>query len=483
MKLYDLISALANIQVRTEENIEINGISYDSRKTKQGDLFVAITGFESDGHSYIEKAIENGAVAVVGMKECNCPVPYIQVENSRQALALLSQRFFGDPGAQMQLIGVTGTNGKTTTTLLIKDMIEQCFGVKAGLIGTNGNMIGSVFLESERTTPESYELQKLLYDMKEAGCTYVVMEVSSHSLVLDRVAGLNFTAGIFTNLTQDHLDFHIDMDGYASAKAGLFCQSTVGAVNADDPYAAYMTEAAQCKLITYSQQNPSADLYAKNISLCREHVTFTLVMDQVEQEVCLHIPGRFSVYNALSVLSCARILQIPMDAAAKFLAQANGVKGRVESVPTHGDYSIIIDYAHTPDALENVLQSMQEVSNGRVVAVFGCGGDRDRTKRPQMGKIAAACADFVIVTSDNPRTEAPEDIIQDVLQGMQNTTTPYVVIEDRKEAICYAIDHHEPGDVIVLAGKGHETYQILGQTKIHMDEREIVAAHLSKRNK
>jgi UDP-N-acetylmuramoyl-L-alanyl-D-glutamate--2,6-diaminopimelate ligase len=481
MKLKEILRDIEVLKLCADLEMEIADISYDSRQTKSGGLFVAITGFESDGHTFIPSAAAHGAVAVICEKEPPCDIPYVLVGDSRYALAIASRNYFRDPGAQMKLIGVTGTNGKTTTTMLIKHLLEELRGAKVGLVGTNQNMVGYDVLPTERTTPESYELQKLFREMADAGCEYVVMEVSSHSLALHRVAGLRFAVGIFTNLTQDHLDFHGSMDAYARTKALLFSQCEKGAVNLDDDYAGLMLDSAKCPIFTYSAKVNEANLVAKDIRLYPDSVKFCALTTGVLERIYLGIPGKFSVYNALSAISCGLLLGLSSSACAQGLKTAVGVKGRAEVVPTDGDYTILIDYAHTPDALENILRSMKEVSSGRVVVLFGCGGDRDRTKRPKMGKIAVDCADFVIVTSDNPRTEDPAAIIQDILGGIAETKTPYKVIEDRREAIAFAIEHHRPDDVIILAGKGHETYQIIGKTKHHMDEREIVAEILEKR--
>ncbi|HHU23330.1 MAG TPA: UDP-N-acetylmuramoyl-L-alanyl-D-glutamate--2,6-diaminopimelate ligase [Clostridiales bacterium] len=481
MKLKDILKDIEIIEFCADPEMEIGGICYDSRHVKTGDLFVAVSGFETDGHKYINSAFENGAVAVLCQKAPDGGLPYVQVKDSRYALAIVSKNFFRSPSSEMVMIGVTGTNGKTTTTTLIKHMLEHCLNAKVGLVGTNENMIGYTALPAERTTPESYELQKLLREMADAGCTHVVMEVSSHSLVLSRVAGITFQVGIFTNLTQDHLDFHRTMEEYAKAKALFFRQCEKGAVNLDDQWAEYMLREAKCPVLTYSTEKNEATLVAKDIRLYAGEVKFCALTTGVLERVRLGVPGRFSVYNALAVIACGLLLGISSGRVAEALSAAKGVKGRVEVVPTDGDYTILIDYAHTPDALENVLKSMKEVSPGRLVVLFGCGGDRDRTKRPIMGKIAAEYADFVIITSDNPRTEDPLGIIADIMSGLEDSKTPRTIIENRREAIAYAINNHRPGDIIILAGKGHETYQIIGKTKHHMDEREIVAEILEKR--
>ncbi|NLW65872.1 MAG: UDP-N-acetylmuramoyl-L-alanyl-D-glutamate--2,6-diaminopimelate ligase [Clostridiales bacterium] len=480
MELSKLLKGVETLEINADPGTVIGDISYDSRSTKQGDLFVAVRGFESDGHKYIAAAAERGAAAVVCEEKPGSDMPYILVKDSRLALALLSRNYFGDPASKMKMVGVTGTNGKTTTTMLLKHVIEDCLDCKVGLIGTIQNLIGSRIIPTERTTPESYELQKLLREMADAGCRYVVMEVSSHSLALDRVAGIHFETAVFTNLTQDHLDFHKTMEEYAGEKAKLFERCDKAAINIDDEWGGYMRERAKCPVMTYSETKLEADLIAKDIRLSPSNVKFCALSGDSIEWVSLGIPGRFSVYNAMSVLAGAQLVGIGLYDACESLKTAVGVKGRMEVVPTPEDYTILIDYAHTPDALENVILSMKEVANGRVVVLFGCGGDRDRAKRPIMGKIATELADFVIITSDNPRTERPSEIIEDILKGVSGPKSLYTVIEDRVEAIEYAMDHHQEGDLIILAGKGHETYQIVGKTKHHMDEREIVAAHLGK---
>ena len=481
MKLKALLKDVKVLEISAETETEIGGISYDSRNTMKNDLFVAIRGFESDGHRFIGAALNAGASVIICEIKPIEDIAYILVENSREALAIVSRNYFGDPASKMTLIGVTGTNGKTTTTMLIKHVLEDITGEKAGLIGTNQNMIGEKILPTERTTPESFELQKLINQMALEGCKYVIMEVSSHSLALDRVAGLRFEVAVFTNLTQDHLDFHKTMEEYAGAKALLFERCNKAAVNIDDEWGGYMCERAKCPVFTYSETKLEADLVAKDIRLSPSNVKFcALAMNSLER-VSLEIPGKFSVYNAMSVISAGLLLDLPLNRVCESLKTAKGVKGRVEVVPTLEDFTILIDYAHTPDALENVIKSMKEVTQGRVVVVFGCGGDRDRTKRPIMGEIATSLADFSIITSDNPRTEVPSEIIAEIVAGIKVPKNRYKVIEDRKEAIAYAIDSHLEGDLIILAGKGHETYQIIGKTKHHMDEREIVAEHLKER--
>ena len=478
MKLRELLNGIPVLSHTADPETEISGVSYDSRTTRPGDLFVAMTGFATDGHRYIGKALENGAAAVLCQREPEEPCPFVRTEDSRRALAVVGANWFGHPAKKMTMLAVTGTNGKTTTTYLLKAILEKTLGAKVGLIGTNQNMIGQEVIPTERTTPESFEVQKLFREMADAGCTHVVMEVSSHALVLDRVYSVFYQVGIFTNLTQDHLDFHKTMENYCDAKAILFRNCGTGVVNADDPWTPRLMKDATCQVLTYAEHAP-ADLRAEQVTLGADHIAFDAVTVSERVPVRVNIPGGFMVYNTLDVLGAAMALGISLKDSAAVLAQVPHVKGRVEVVPTPGrDYTILIDYAHSPDGLENVLSSVQGFAKGRTVALFGCGGDRDKMKRPKMGRTAAEHADFLVVTTDNPRTERPSDIIADILPGLEGTRTPYVVVEDRIEAIHWAMDHAEKGDVIVLCGKGHETYQEINHVKHHMDEREIVADYL-----
>ncbi len=477
MVLKEILNGISVLEQTAQDNLEIKGISYDSRKVQPGDLFVAITGFASDGHRFIPMALEKGAAAVLCEHVPQVDIPYVLVENTRPAMALASVNFFGNPASRMTFVGVTGTNGKTSTTYLLKTVLEKTLGAKVGLIGTIQNMIGDRVIETERTTPESFELQKLFYEMAEAGCTHVVMEVSSHALVLDRVAGIHFDVGVFTNLTQDHLDFHKTMEEYGRAKAILFSRCSKGVLNGDDKAVEVMLEHANCQSITYGQ-GAENDLTALGPVLHSDGVEFTARYQGQQAHVHLGIPGGFTVYNALSVLGTAVALGVSLEDAADALETAKGVKGRVEVVPTPGkDYTVLIDYAHAPDGLENVLTSVRGFCRGRLIAVFGCGGDRDATKRPIMGEIGARLSDVAIVTSDNPRTEDPLTIIDMILAGIPDKTG-CIVEPDRRKAIRLAMDMAKKDDIIVLCGKGHETYQILGTEKTHLDEREEVAAHL-----
>ncbi len=480
MKLRDLLKDIPFTYTAVDLDIDIREVRYDSRAVQPGDLFVAVRGFATDGHAYIGMALKKGAVAVV-CEQAGKGIPAVIVPDARAALADIAGNRFDHPSRKLTMVGVTGTNGKTTTTTLVKHILEA-EGHKVGLIGTNQNMIGDEVIPTERTTPESYELQALFARMAEAGCTHCVMEVSSHSLVLDRVRGVRFAVGAFTNLTQDHLDFHKTMEAYREAKAKLFTISDKGVVNLDDPVADKMLADATCPCLTFSADKDAADLSAKNIELGASGVSFVAATRDAIARVSLGIPGHFSVENALAALGVCVALGVPLEHAARALGTAHGVKGRAEVVPTDTDYTVLIDYAHAPDGVSNILRTVRGFAKGRVIALFGCGGDRDRTKRPIMGHLAAELSDYCIVTSDNPRTEQPETIIEDIVAGMKDAKVPVDVICDRRAAIYHALDIAQKDDVIVLMGKGHETYQEIDHVKHHMDEREIVADYFKEKN-
>ncbi|MDY3225328.1 MAG: UDP-N-acetylmuramoyl-L-alanyl-D-glutamate--2,6-diaminopimelate ligase [Candidatus Faecousia sp.] len=480
MILKDLLKDIPVLECTADLKQDIAAVCYDSRKAEPGCLFVAVSGFAADGNRFIPMALEKGAVAVVTAQKPEGEIPYVLVASDRLALALLGCNFYGNPSRAMTMIGITGTNGKTSSTLLLKQVLEKTLGAKVGLVGTMSNMIGQEAIPTERTTPESLELQALFARMRDTGCTHVVMEVSSHAVTLERIGGVHFHVAAFTNLTEDHLDFHKTMDAYCDAKAELFRRCDKAVVNADDSYADRILAAAACPVLTTSVATDKG-LHAENVALHAEGISFTAVYEGERAEVSLPIPGRFTVYNALTVLGVARQLGISLNDCAKALKTAEGVKGRVEVVPTPGTpYSVLIDYAHTPDGLENVLRSVRDFCRGRLICVFGCGGDRDPMKRPIMGRIGVELSDIAIITSDNPRTENPMAIIEDILKGVKQEYGEYIVMEDRRAAIRYAMDIAEKNDIIVLAGKGHETYQDIGGHKYHLDEREEVAAHLKE---
>jgi len=472
MKLSQVLAGVSLLNT-VKEDVEIKNVAYDSRRVTPGSLFVCIKGFLTDGHQYIDSAVKNGAVAVLtqDIVEGLC-VPCLRAEDTRKALAQVGANFYGHPEKEMKIIGVTGTNGKTTVTTLIKSILEFT-GKKVGLIGTNENMIGSRVLPTERTTPESLDLFALFREMKDEGIEYVVMEVSSHSLVLHRVYGILFSVGVFTNLTQDHLDFHETMENYYRAKRLLFDTCKTGIVNADDPAGIRILESSACPVLTYSIDAES-DFKANNLRISPRGVIFDLVSGGKTLPARLGIPGKFSAYNALAAISACIALEISPEKVIDALLVAKGVKGRAETVYTRTDYTILIDYAHTPDGLENIIKTVKEFAQGRVVTLFGCGGDRDPVKRPIMGEIAGRLSDYCIITSDNPRTEEPMEIIRQIEAGMKQTDCAYTVIENRREAIRYAIQTAQPKDCIILAGKGHETYQIIGKEKRHFDEREVI---------
>ena len=477
MKLSQLLQGVEVLTLHADPDTEITGMAFDSRKVKPGDLFMAVSGFATDGNRFIPGAMEKGASVVVTAKQPEQDVPYAVVADDRLAMAQIAANLYDHPAEKLCMIGVTGTNGKTSVTLLVKHILETVRGAKVGLIGTMENLIGEEVVPTERTTPESPDLQALFARMVDAGCGYAIMEVSSHALALERVGGVTYDIAAFTNLTEDHLDFHKTMENYGKTKAMLFGRCRKAVANVDDEWFSLITENCACPLIRTSVKG-QGDLYAKDLELVSDGIRFTAVYGTSEVPVQLPIPGKFTVYNALTVLGIALQLGISLEESAAALKTARGVKGRVEVVPTPGkDYTVLIDYAHTPDGLENVLSSVKGFCKGRLIAVFGCGGDRDPVKRPIMGRIGAEIADIAVITSDNPRTEDPHAIIEDILKGVSSREN-CAVIENRIEAIHYAMDIAEKDDIIVLAGKGHETYQEINGVKNHLDEREEVAKYL-----
>ena len=480
MKLKDLLRGVCALESNVCPDTVIEAVCYDSRKVTPGSLFVAVTGFAADGNRFIPMALSKGAVAVVTAKKPEADIPYILVESDRLALAQLGANWYGHPAREMTMVGITGTNGKTSVTLLLKHVLEQVKGAKVGLIGTMENLVGDEVIPTDRTTPESFELQGLFRRMADAGCGYCVMEVSSHAITLDRVGGVHYDVAAFTNLSEDHLDFHKTMDAYCDAKAELFSRCGAAVINGDDAYAPRMLAKAPVNTLTYSQKDKNG-LYAENVEMMADGVRFTAVLGENRVDVRLGIPGKFTVYNAMTVLGAALQLGIRLEDSAAALATARGVKGRVEVVPTPGkNYTVLIDYAHTPDGLENVLSSVRGFCKGRLIGVFGCGGDRDPIKRPIMGQIGVRLSDVAIITSDNPRSEDPMAIIGDILKGIPETAGNYEVVENRVKAIHHAMDIAEKDDIIVLAGKGHETYQEICGVKHHLDEREVVAQYLQE---
>ena len=478
MNIKDLLQGVEVLSVQgVDSEQEVRGVSCDTRTIRPGELFVAVDGTARDGRCYCRQALEQGAAGVVCDREISCDAPAIRVVNARRALAIMAANQYGHPADSMTLVGVTGTNGKTTTTYVLKQLLEALTGAPVGLMGTICAQIGEETLPAERTTPDALTIHRLLRRMADRGCQYCVMEVSSHALALDRVYGLHFAVAAFTNLTQDHLDFHGTMERYATAKARLFHQCDQAVYNADDPWSATILRGCTCPKSSYGVEHP-ADLRAEAVALHRSHVRFDAVAAGERTVVEVPIPGAFTVYNGLTALLVCQKFGFSLAQSARILYNIRGAKGRMEVVPTPGrPFTVLIDYAHTPDALENVLTAVRGFAPGRVVAIFGCGGNRDRTKRPQMGAIADRLADFTVLTNDNPRFEAPEAILGDIAAGMGDASR-YTIIPDRAEAIAWALDHAREGDILCLCGKGHETYVEVRGKKLHQDEREIVANYI-----
>ncbi len=454
------------------QDVDAKDITIDSRGVEDGSIFVAIRGANVDGHDFAKMAEEKGACCVVAEEELNLNIPCIVYPDTKLALSQIASAFYEKPEEKLHLVGITGTNGKTSVSYFIKKILETQ-GKKVGIIGTNEILVGNKEVgikSSTPTTPNSLELRKIFAKMLEMGAEYVVMEVSSHALDLHRVAGLTYDVGVFTNLTRDHLDYHKTMENYFLAKKKLFSISKVGVINGDDGYGNRILQEDKNNKLSVGIKD--ADLLAKDIEIDEKGVKFNVVYKGDEYPVALPVSGMFSVYNGLCAFGGALGLGIAPCDVAKGLSQADGVLGRLERVDTNTDYSVIIDYAHTPDGLENVLSSVNSFKKGRCIAVFGCGGDRDATKRPIMGEIGTRMADIAIITSDNPRCEDPKKIIDDIVSGAKDGK--FTVVENRKEAIKYALSLAKKDDIVLLLGKGQETYQIIGKEKFHFDEREIV---------
>lgn len=483
MELKNILAGIEGLKVRGNLDLEIPNLESDSRAIKKGDLFVAIKGFDVDGHEYIQKAIENGAVAILAQEDAKKEilkaipeeVTLIVAPDTRLALAIAACNFYQDPSKEFKLIGVTGTKGKTTTTYMIKEILEKQ-GMKVGLVGTIATYISGKKLEdSDRTTPESLKLQRLFRQMANEGCQAVVMEVSSQSLKLNRVAGCDFDIGVFTNFSEDHISpkEHPDMNDYFQSKLKLFNMCKVGFVNADDLYASRVPKLVpDCKIETYGIDN-YCNLLAKDITITNSYVDFKVKIGDKNERVKTCIPGRFSVYNSLAAISVARYLGCDAEKIKEALVEVR-VPGRSELVNNKKELTIMIDYAHSPESLENILNAVKSYTRGRVISVFGCGGDRDPGKRPIMGEISGRIADYTIITSDNPRTEDPDKIVAQIEEGIKKTKGKYICIVDRIEAIRHAIEIANKKDIIVLAGKGHEPYQEINKEKYPFDERIIV---------
>lgn len=460
------------------EDTDICSIEYDSRRVKKGSLFCCIVGAMFDGHSFAQSALDSGATALLVERKLPLPAPQIVVKNARKAMAEMAAAFYGYPQREMMMLGVTGTNGKTTTTYMVKAIAEQA-GKKVGVIGTIRNLIGNESIHTDRTTPESVDLFRILRMMADAHVDLVVMETSSHALEQFRVHGIKFDVGLFTNLTQDHLDYHKSFDNYLAAKKTLFLNSKKAVINVDDPYSGRMMEGLAIPIMTFGVRD-RADISATDIDITTDGVRFDLHTPEGEVFLNLAIPGLFSVFNAMGAAGMALAGGMKLSAVKAGLESLTSVSGRLEPVKTNRDFSVFVDYAHTPDALENVLKTVQQFAKGRVICVFGCGGDRDRAKRPIMGEIAGRFSELAVITSDNPRTEDPMAIIETIEEGVKRSGTKYAVIENRKEAIRYALSVAQGDDVIMIAGKGHENYQEIKGTKYHFDDKEIVEELLSE---
>lgn len=488
MELKKILVGLENLKVKGNLDTEIKGIAKSSNEVKEGYLFVAIKGFTVDGHNFIEDAIKNGATAVMVEEGCDLKsikfkedTIIIMAKSTREGLAIVSSNFYNNPSTKFKLIGVTGTKGKTTTTYMIKEILEKA-GQKVGLIGTIATYInGKKIKDSERTTPESLELQQLFAQMVEEGVETVVMEVSSQSLKLNRVAGCNFDIVIFTNFSEDHISpkEHPDMEDYFNSKLKLFEMCKTGIVNTDDLHGAKIPRLfPESNITTYGIDN-FANVLAKDITITNSYVDFKVKIKDRNERVKTGIPGRFSVYNSLAAICVAQKFGIDPEIVKQALLEVR-VPGRSEMVDNKLELPIMIDYAHSPESLQNILYATKSYTRGRVISVFGCGGDRDSSKRPIMGEISGKVADYTIITSDNPRTEKPEDIIKAIEEGISKTKGKYEVVVDRTEAIEKAIKMANKRDIIILAGKGHETYQEINNEKNHFDEREIVKEIIEK---
>ena len=478
MKLTQLLAKLDYECLQGNMDKEVNGVVFDSRKVVRDSLFVCVRGAVVDGHIFAGEVAAKGASVIVAEEAVEVPktVTVVRVEDSRYALALLSCAWFGNPAEKLKTIGITGTKGKTTTTYMVRSILENA-GYKVGLIGTIETIIGDTVIPSENTTPESYLVQEYFARMVEAGCDCVVMEVSSQAMMLHRVAGFTFDYGIFTNIEPDHIgpNEHSSFEDYLRCKRRLLQQCKIGIVNRDDEHYEEMVEGHTCQLETYGLQ-AGADLRSVDAHLVSRpgYLGIAYTVDGLLHfPVEIDIPGTFSIYNSLTAIAICRHFRVSEENIVKALKKAK-VKGRVEMIKVSDDFTLMIDYAHNAMSLKSLLSTLREYQPHRIVCLFGCGGNRDRSRRFEMGEISGQMADLTIITSDNPRKEEPQAIIDDIKTGISKTNGTYVEIVDRKEAIAYAIHHGEPGDIIVLAGKGHEDYQIIGTTKHHMDERELI---------
>lgn len=476
MKLSTLLQGVKTLNAF--EDVEIERVTDKIKDTKENTLFVCIDGNQFDGHKMAKQALQSGAVAVISERDLKID-RQIQVENTRKAYSQIASNFYNNPTKSLKLIGVTGTNGKTSTSFFIKNMLNG-MGYKCGLIGTIVNDFGDGKLESTLTTPEPMELQKLFHNMVNNGCEYCVMEVSSQALAQKRVYGLEYEISILTNITVDHLDYHITMENYINSKLELFKNSKKAVVNIDDNNVKSALSRIECPVVTCSTVDNKADYTAKNVICNESFVQYELVGINCIGRITVKLPGEFTVYNSLCASSALLELGFSVEDISKSTEKIKQVKGRAERVTIPKNFTVIIDYAHTPDGLENILKCIKGFSKGKIITVFGCGGDRDKSKRAEMGRIAGELSNIAVVTSDNPRTENPLLIINDILGGMEKTKSKLAIIENRRQAIEFALSKARRGDVVLLAGKGHETYQIIGNEKIHFDEREIIKEYFKE---
>ncbi len=493
MQLKELAQLLLVSRIVGDGSVRLSALATDSRKVEPGHLFICMRGHTVDGHDFADQAVRSGAVALIAERDLELGVPTLIVPNTRYAMAVIASRFYGYPSKSLKVIGVTGTNGKTTTTYLINKILND-YGARTGLMGTIRIEIGDEAFDANRTTADAVELQGYFRRMLDAGCTHCVMEVSSHALEQGRVKGVRFRTAVFTNLTQDHLDYHGTLERYRDAKGLLFSrlgnsdaadpyERKVAILNRDDSGFAHFAGLTAAQLLSYGIEH-EADVRATDVRLTGKGVSFRVCTFAGDIELELSMIGKFNVYNALAAIAAAMAEGIPLERIKESLESVQGVDGRVQPVDEGQPYSILVDYAHTPDGLQNVLETVKEFAKGKIITVFGCGGDRDRTKRPIMGRIAATYSDYVIVTSDNPRSEEPEAIIRDIEQGISDYGYPasrYVRMTERKAAIEKAIEMAGPEDVVLIAGKGHETYQIIKGVTYPFDDR-IVARDAVRRS-
>jgi UDP-N-acetylmuramoyl-L-alanyl-D-glutamate--2,6-diaminopimelate ligase len=483
VKLGDLAARVPGAVLHADPSLVVTDVTHDSRKAGVGSLFVAIRGLAVDGNAFAEAARKKGAVAVASEQPPQAGLPWLRVKDAREALALLSAASLGNPAGELELVGVTGTNGKTTTAALI-DAVLRAAGRRVGLLGTVQYRIGDRLAEASRTTPESSDLQRLFREMVDTGCTHAVLEVSSHSLALKRVYGCAFRVAVFTNLTRDHLDFHGDMDAYFAAKRILFEEllrnDGCAVVNLDDDRGATLAKVTRDRVLTYALER-QADIRAEGIRLSLAGMSFRATTPVGDLEVRSPLLGRFNVQNMLAAVGAAIGLGIAKDTIVKGLEALSGVPGRMERVDSGQDFTVVVDYAHTDDALKNLLETVRELAPRRVITVFGCGGDRDRTKRSLMGAVASRLSDVAIVTSDNPRSEPPEAILDEIQSGMGGAhAAERLSIVDRREAITKAVELARAGDAVVIAGKGHETYQVLRDRTAPFDDRQVARDALTR---